>query len=386
MSGINETDKVLGLPKEFAENLSLPFVGRDEEAKVITLALLSNEHVILIGEPGTAKSALARRAAELLNAKFFMYLLTKYTEPAELFGALDIEALRKGEFRRITKDKLPEAEIAFLDEIFNASSAILNALLSLLNERVIYDGYNTIKVPLRSLISASNRVPDEPELEALYDRILIRHYTRPLGEDAWKELLDAAWKLEYTDIFKVKEPVMSLKELDYIYKHLSKVKLDTIKSKLLKLFAILEEKGIHMTDRRKGKIFKVVASHSILNGRLTATEEDLIVLKYIAPKELDDFEKVSAILSEELKTPEKYMKELTEIYNNIKEAMKFVNSLSDSDPRLVEMIRSLKATRDRIISLGKESGDERVGKFAKEVIVEIDNLIEKVAKKLGIYP
>jgi hypothetical protein len=141
-----------------------------------------------------------------------------------------------------------------------------------------------------------------------------------------------------------------------------------------------------MTDRRKGKIFKVVASHSILNGRLTATEEDLIVLKYIAPKELDDFEKVSAILSEELKTPEKYMKELTEIYNNIKEAMKFVNSLSDSDPRLVEMIRSLKATRDRIISLGKESGDERVGKFAKEVIVEIDNLIEKVAKKLGIYP
>jgi MoxR-like ATPases len=242
VSGINETDKVLGLPKEFAENLSLPFVGRDEEAKVITLALLSNEHVILIGEPGTAKSALARRAAELLNAKFFMYLLTKYTEPAELFGALDIEALRKGEFRRITKDKLPEAEIAFLDEIFNASSAILNALLSLLNERVIYDGYNTIKVPLRSLISASNRVPDEPELEALYDRILIRHYTRPLGEDAWKELLDAAWKLEYTDIFKVKEPVMSLKELDYIYKHLSKVKLDTIKSKLLKLFAILEEK------------------------------------------------------------------------------------------------------------------------------------------------
>jgi len=94
--------------------------------------------------------------------------LTKYTEPAELFGGLDINALREGKYRRITKDRLPESEIAFLDEIFNANSAILNALLSLLNERVIYDGYNVIRTPLRTLIGASNRVPDEPELEALY--------------------------------------------------------------------------------------------------------------------------------------------------------------------------------------------------------------------------
>ncbi|TRM79695.1 AAA family ATPase, partial [Sulfolobus sp. A20-N-F6] len=151
---------LLELPKKFMEELSAPFIGREEEAKVIVLALLSKEHVILIGEPGTAKSALARRAAELLNAKFFMYLLTKYTEPAELFGALDINALREGQYKRITKDRLPESQIAFLDEIFNANSAILNALLSLLNERVIYDGYNVIRVPLRTLISASNRVPD----------------------------------------------------------------------------------------------------------------------------------------------------------------------------------------------------------------------------------
>ncbi|AWR96674.1 AAA domain-containing protein [Acidianus sulfidivorans JP7] len=377
--------KILELPRKFLEALSSPFIGREEEAKVITLALLTKEHIVLIGEPGTAKSALARRAAELLNAKFFMYLLTKYTEPAELFGALDINALKQGLYKRITKDRLPESEIAFLDEIFNANSAILNALLSLLNERVIYDGYNVIKVPLRTLISASNRVPDEPELEALYDRLLLRHYAKPVGEEMWKNLIESAWELEFTNKWKVDSPIMSIEDVDKIYSYLTEVDLSAVKSKLLKLYAMLEEKGIHLSDRRKGKVLKIVSAHSILNGRLKATEEDLIVLKYIAPKEIDDFEKVSALLSEELKTPIKYMRELNEIYNNIKEAGKYVDAANESDPRLIDLIRSLKATRDRVIALGKESGDEKVEEFSKEVSSEIDKLLEKVAKKLGIY-
>ncbi|ARM75154.1 AAA family ATPase [Acidianus manzaensis] len=378
-------NKILELPRKFLEALSSPFIGREEEAKVITLALLTKEHIVLIGEPGTAKSALARRAAELLNAKFFMYLLTKYTEPAELFGALDINALKQGIYKRITKDRLPESEIAFLDEIFNANSAILNALLSLLNERVIYDGYNVIKVPLRTLISASNRVPDEPELEALYDRLLLRHYAKPVGEEMWKNLIESAWELEFTSKWKVDSPIMGIDDVDKIYNYLTEVDLSAVKSKLLKLYAMLEEKGIHLSDRRKGKVLKIVSAHSILNGRLKATEEDLIVLKYIAPKEIDDFEKVSALLSEELKTPIKYMRELNEIYNNIKEAGKYVDAANESDPRLIDLIRSLKATRDRVIALGKESGDEKVEEFSKEVSSEIDKLLEKVAKKLGIY-
>ncbi|QKR01100.1 MoxR family ATPase [Metallosphaera tengchongensis] len=376
---------LLELPKKFLESLHSPFVGRDEEAKVLTLALLTKEHIVLIGEPGTAKSALARRAADLLNAKFFMYLLTKYTEPAELFGALDVNALKQGIYKRITKERLPESELAFLDEIFNANSAILNALLSLLNERVIYDGYNVIKVPLRTLISASNRVPDEPELEALYDRLLLRHYAKPVGEDMWKDLLDSSWELEFTEKWKVREPIMSVQDLDRLYNMLPEVDLSQIKSKLLKLYVMLEEKGVHLTDRRKGKVLKIVSAHALLNSRTKATEEDLIVLKYIAPREIDDFEKVSALLSEELKTPIKYMRELNEIFNNIKEAGKYVEAASESDPRLIDMIRSLRATKDRVISLGRESGDEKVEEFSREVASEIDKLVEKVGRKLGIY-
>lgn len=386
MATVNTRDEnyLFNSIRKFLENLTAPFIGREEEARVITLALISREHVILIGEPGTAKSALARRAAELMSAKFFMYLLTKYTEPAELFGALDINALKQGIYKRITKDRLPESEIAFLDEIFNANSAILNALLSLLNERVIYDGYNVIRVPLRSLISASNRIPDEPELDALYDRLLLRHYAKPVSEDMWKQLLDAEWEIEFTDKWVVKEPVMDIKMLDEIYGLLPKVDLSSIKNKLLKIYAMLEEKGVHLSDRRKGKALKIISANAVLNGRIRATEEDLIVLKYIAPKELDDFEKVSALLSEELKTPIKYMRELNDIYNNIKEADKFVDSSTEADiNRLIELIRSLRATRDRVVALGKESGDEKVEEFSKEVVDEIDQLLDKVAKKLG---
>lgn len=179
---------------------------------------------------------------------------------------------------------------------------------------------------------------------------------------------------------------MNIRQLDDLYNLIPQVDLSGVKGKLLKLYAMLEEKGIHLTDRRKGKVLKIVSAHAILNGRMKAIEEDLIVLKYIAPKEIDDFEKVAALLSEELKTPIKYMKELNEIYSNIKEASKYVDAASEADPRLVELIRSLRATRDRVLALGKESGDEKVEEFSKEVINEIDKLLEKVARKLGIYP
>jgi len=376
------TNVDLELPKKFLSELSYPFVSREEEAKVITLALLSREHVLLIGEPGTAKSALARRAAELINARFFKYLLTKYTEPAELFGPLDINALKEGVYRRITRGKLPEAEIVFLDEIFNANSAILNALLSILNERILYDGYTEIPVPLWTLISASNRIPDEPELEALYDRLLLRHYIKPVEENRWEDLLDASWKIETYKISEPK-PVMSMSDLKKLYEIVLNVNLEPIKSKLLRLYAIFEEKGLHVTDRRKGKALKVIAAHAVLSGRDVAYEEDLIVLKYVIPRDLDDFDRVSAILAEELKTPAKYIRELNDIYINVDEISRFAEEANDYDPRLVELLRNLNITKDRVIAMMNETTNNEVKRLAEEVLRKLDRTLDLIARKLG---
>ncbi len=372
----------LELPRKFMVELAYPFVGREEEAKVLTLALLAREHVLLVGEPGTAKSALARRAAELLNVRFFKYLLTRYTEPAELFGPLDIKGLQEGVYKRITRDKLPEAEIAFLDEVFNANSAILNALLSILQERVLYDGYTEIRVPLWTMIGASNRIPDEPELEALYDRMLLRHFTRPVEENKWSELLDAAWNIESGKI-PVPQPIMGLAELKQLHQTVLEVDYQPVKTKLIKLYAIFEEKGVHLTDRRKGKALKVIAANAVLSGRTIASEEDLIVLKYVAPRDEDDLDKVLAIIAEELKTPAKYLRELADIENNTRELARIIEGIPEYDPRLVEVHRNLRIARERVLELARESGNEQVETRAQEVVYEIDTLLEKVSRKLG---
>ena len=377
--------------RKFVEELARPFVGREEEARVITLTLLAREHMVFIGEPGTAKSAMVRRAAELLNARFFKYLLTRFTEPAELFGPLDIKALDEGKYVRITKGKLPEAEIAFLDEIFKANSAILNALNTLLQERVLYDGYTEFIVPLWSLFGASNEVPEESEVAAVYDRFLVRHFVKPVSEDKWVELLNKSWVIEKVQYFSEglgAEKIMGMKDLRALHEQVLNVNLEPVKPKLVKLFAVFESRGIHITDRRKGKSLKLIAANAILEGRREAQENDLIVLKYVVPRDWDELEKVNTILSEELKTPYKYIKELEEIKTNVKEVMNYVISLQNIESRFVEMrfrqiYRDLEITRDRVISLMLEAKNADVEKLASDIIELIDKTISIIRKRLG---
>ncbi len=371
------------LASAFLRELEAPFIGRHEEALVITLALMSGEHAILIGEPGTAKSALVRRASELLSARFFKYLLTKYTEPSELFGPLDIRGLREGHYRRVTRGKLPEADIAFLDEIFNANSAVLNSLLSIMQERVLYDGYMELRVPLWSLIGASNRTPEEVELEALYDRFLYRHHVKPLDVEYWDKLLDATWMLERGEAPPA-EQVMSIEDLKAISKAVLSVDLSRVKAPLIKLFLAFQEKGMHLTDRRKGKILKAVAAHAVLRGRSVADENDLIVLKYTVPKDLEDFDKVSIILMEELRTKDRVLRELEEIKANIEAASRAVARLQSFDPKLIDYYRSLKSARNRVTGLVKDFEDQEVIKLAEEVIDLIDDIIQDIMAKLNM--
>lgn len=383
MQHAKSPEELMKLASQFLTELESPFVGRHEEALVITLALLTGEHVVLIGEPGTAKSAIARRSADLLDVKFFKYLLTKFTEPSELFGPLDIRALRQGSYRRITTGKLPEAEIAFLDEIFNANSAVLNSILSIMQERVLYDGYTEIKVPLWTLVGASNRVPEEPELEALYDRFLFRQNVRPLDEEAWESLIDAAWKLEMGNVEKPPK-VMSMEDLRMLNSLLFKVDLTSIKSKLLRLFMIMNEKELHISDRRKGKIMKAVAAHALLNGRLQATESDLVVLKYTVPRDVDDFDKVNTILIEELKTKERVLRELEEIAANVRASERSVAQLEAFDPRLLDIYKNLKVAKGKIQSLVQDVEDEEIRRKAEEVNELIENLTQEIMIKLNM--
>ena len=119
------------------------FVGRDEVVDLVALAVVSGEHLFLHGPPGTAKSALIRDFAEAVRGRYFEYLLTRFSEPNEVFGPIDLVKLKEGTVATVTTGMLPEAEFIFLDELFNANSAILNNLLSVLNERVYREMFLT---------------------------------------------------------------------------------------------------------------------------------------------------------------------------------------------------------------------------------------------------
>jgi hypothetical protein len=176
-----------------ARTLESQFLGKQETIRLMVLSVLAGEHIALIGPPGTAKSALVRNFARMIDSRYFEYLLTRFSEPNELFGPVDIPAFRQGTYRRRTEGMLPDAEIVFLDEIFKSNSAILNALLTLLNERKFNNGGSVVDVPLLSVFGASNEVPADESLQAIFDRFLLRVRNDQLDAYHFQELIGAAW-------------------------------------------------------------------------------------------------------------------------------------------------------------------------------------------------
>ena len=171
-----------------AENL----VDRDYVVRLAVLAVLAGQNIFLYGPPGTAKSMLSRRLASIVRGgKYFEHLMHRFCTPEEIFGPVSLSELKKDNYERKTAGYLPDADFAFLDEIWKSSPAVLNTLLTIINERSFHNGSRVEKVPLRSLVVASNEIPDaESGMEALYDRFPVRIPVFPVkGEGAFRRLI-----------------------------------------------------------------------------------------------------------------------------------------------------------------------------------------------------
>jgi len=386
-----EESKLQEKLKLFYSKLSEPFVQREEEAEVVMLALLSGEHAIFIGEPGTAKSALVRRAASLLKAKYFYYVLNKYTEPDELFGPIDINELRsKGVYKRRIEGKLPWAEIAFLDEIFNANTAILNALLSILQERIFVNGDEIVRTPLISLFSASNTIPDEVELKALYDRLVFRHHVRPVSESKLRELFRAGVEIELKGIVS-EEPILTLEELRKLQEKvkalLSKVREDNVfLQKYARLIVIFRENGIAITDRRAIKGLKAVVANAVFEGRNYVEPEDLLALKYVVPETFEDFGKAAAIIVEEIKLPARYLRDLQFLERNLERIKEEIIHLPSFDFKLLDYSKELFLIEKKLRKIARESlNDEQVQARIERLMDIIGEMKEILANKANFY-
>ena len=172
------------------KEMNSQFMERMEIINGILLALLSKNHVLLLGPPGTGKSAMIEELCSRIGGKYFKKLLSRTSTPEELFGPISLKALEQDSYRRVTTGRLPEAQIAFIDEIFKCNSAVLNGLLSVLNEREFENGGSIVKVPLQFLAGSSNEFPeDRMELSAIWDRFLIRQTVKYIRDPRNFELL-----------------------------------------------------------------------------------------------------------------------------------------------------------------------------------------------------
>jgi MoxR-like ATPase len=268
------------------DRLKRQFVGREEVIDLIALAVVAGEHLFLFGPPGTAKSALIRAFATAVRGHYFEYLLTRFSEPNEVFGPIDLVKLREGTVATVTSGMLPEAEFAFLDELFNANSAILNNLLTVLNERLYRRGREVIRLPLLSLFSASNHLPEDDALAALFDRFLLRCRVDLLPRDHMGKLLDAGWALERDGGSPLlDEGTISADDLRALARRVMDVDLSGVREPYTDAAFKVRDLGVGFSDRRAVKVLKLVAASAVLSGRAAANGSDLWVLRYVWDRE-----------------------------------------------------------------------------------------------------
>ena len=258
-------------------DLNTALIEREQEIDLVLVALVAREHVLLVGCPGTAKSLLSASLVRWMDGQRFSVLLTKYSTPEEVFGPISLTGLKADRYRRITTGRLPEAHVAFIDEIWKASSAILNTLLTILQEREFdNDGLRT-PCPLQLCVAASNEWPgsngDGQELGALFDRFLLRREVRPIAtERGLDRLLWGPVEITLSSTItpaEIDQAATAARNLPWS---------DSAKAAFWSILKDARQEGISPGDRRARKAVSVCQAAAWLSGHTQVETDDLEVL------------------------------------------------------------------------------------------------------------
>jgi MoxR-like ATPase len=361
-----------------SQKLETSFLGKSETVRLMLVASVAGEHMLLIGPPGTAKSAVIRMFAKLVDAKYFEYLLTRFTEPNEIFGPIDITAFRQGQYQRRMDGMLPASDIVFLDEVFKANSAILNSLLSVLNERLYTVGSSVVKVPLVSCFGASNEVPNDDDLMAVFDRFLIRYKSDNLDSYHFQELLVRGLEHEVSKItgeFDRLQPFLAAQDLRGLHLFLAERMRqvpEAFLSQYKGLVFQIRAEGVSISDRRAVKMLKLFAASALLDGRAQPDASDFFVLKHTW-NNLDQAEILDGIVGPVLETwyrehPEARRVGATDV--GIGALLEEINRIRDlltgdrplSDIQLFSQLKALNEIKSALQAINTRPAQEAIGR------------------------
>jgi MoxR-like ATPase len=291
----------------FREALGRFFVEKQTLVDLMTVSAVAQEPMLLVGPPGTAKSDLVLKFKDALGVgegDYFEYMLTRFTEPSEVLGPIDIQLLREGRYVRRERGKLPTASVVFLDEIFKSNSAILNSLLTVINEKKFYQDGVPQPVSLKVLFAATNEIPEHTELGALKDRFCIKAPCRPVQDEHFTELLDTGLRMQTCRDLNQKPWALGLASLaDFLKAHryltllMSRRERDArgdeigdrqkyLRDELLRelqrvLRTLVREDKVFVSDRKIVKLYRLLRTRAwILHGG-AVEREDLGLLSYL---------------------------------------------------------------------------------------------------------
>lgn len=341
-------------------------------------AVLAGEHVLLLGPPGTAKSALVRVLAQAFGGSYFERLLTKFSTPEELFGPVSLKGLEADKFARVTTGMLPSVEFAFIDEVFKANSAILNSLLSLVNERLFHNDGAPTPVPLVTLFGASNELPEGKELEALFDRFALRfqvdYLIRPQN---LKTVLAAK---DQPAITKIDIETLRAAQAEVLTVTVTDATIDA----LIGIRDAGKVEGIVASDRRWKKSLQLVQAVAWLAGETKTTPEDLTILTDALWREPKDRSKVAKLVG---RLADPLATQALEILDAARETADKVAALKSGDRKayIAQAAQALETFTQQVSRLQKleRSAGRRASDAIASATADINALHEDLARTVS---
>jgi MoxR-like ATPase len=371
--------------QNFRSALNTKFLEREDVIDGVLASVITKQNCFLFGLPGTGKSELVREISNgFKNSKFFGYLLSPTTDPSELFGPVAVSKLLKDEYVRDVEGYLPSANIAFLDELFRGSSAVLNSLLTILNERTFNNGREVIQTPIQSIVAATNSFPTEESLQAFCDRFLFRPTVEPLKKSTSKRLLDL-WALGLETRPKVVTD-LTYKDLTELQTEAQNIEVsEEFLDRFGQVFDLLTSRGITISDRRRVQILRFMKAWALVQGDDSVYPEHLHrSLIHIVYQTTEDIPVIKEVLDQAIPTAEKLIASLKRAHNGLLteyHAINNVNSKSLADlNNLVSKLRKqhadLLVLEEKLDSL-LEATDCRITINARRDGVKLAQTIEQ---------